>query len=251
MRYCLLFVTFLLFSCSDKTRNHIVTIKKGNEIIKGNIINDTLFNDTIWYYDLNDNLLRKRVFKDGKENGLSIEYYLNKKPMITTLYSNGLKNGYNTYYDSGGKYFYKDFYYYDLTVGPAIFFDTNENPKRFYFMNLQNETLLDINYQDWHGIKDVHSKCINFISNVQKRDSTKEISLLLYLINPPKFSFNYTVLKKKKKNENDFVEVKKIESKLPFINISLPILPNDENYTIGLNVYDSILNKETVIYDDF
>ena len=47
------------------------------------------------------------------------------------------------------------------------------------------------------------------------------------------------------------MEVKKIQSDLPFINISLPILPNDENYSIGLSVYDSILNKGTIIYDEF
>lgn len=251
MRYLLFFISFFLFSCHDKTKKNIVTIRKDNVIIKGNIINDTLFNDTILYYNLNNNLISKRFFRDGKEEGMSIEYYLNKSPMIITSYSNGLKNGYNTYYDSSGKRFYKDFYYYGLIVGPTIFLDKKENPERFFFMNLQNQTLLDIDYKNWHGIKDVHSKCINFISNFQKRDSMKEISLLLYLIEPPKFSFTYTILKKKKISENDFLEVEKIKSELPFINTFLPVLPNDENYSIGLNIYDSILNKETIIYEDF
>jgi len=251
MKFYLFCLSILTFSCNNLQRRKIVTIQKGDIIIKGDIESDTLYNDTISYYDLKNNLLSKRFFKCGREYGMSIEYRLNKVPMKTTEYSNGLKNGFNSYFDSSGQCIYRDFYYYDLPVGPAIFFEKNGKPSRFYFLSLQNETLLDINYKNWNGIADVHSKCINFITNIQMKDSVREISLLLYVISPPKFSFEYSILKKKKTSKDNFEIIEKVRSHMPFINVALPILPDDDIYSIGLNVYDSILNKKSVIYEDF
>jgi hypothetical protein len=34
-----------------------------------------------------------------------------------------------------------------------------------------------------------------------------------------------------------------IKSEMPFIGISLPVLVNDEQYTVGLQIYDSLLGK--------
>jgi hypothetical protein len=227
-----------------------VTIKKGDVIIKGDIINDTLFNDTIKYYDLNNELTGVKFFKNGKEEGRSIDFYSHDRPMIITSYSNGIKNGYNEYFDTSGKRIYRDFYYYDLIVGPIIYYDKLERPKRYFFSNLQNETLLHIDYEKWNGIKDVISDCINFTSNTIRGDTTKETNLLLYLISPPRLSFAYSIFKKKKVSDAGFIEIKQVKSDQPFIQITLPNLPQDEHYAVGLNVYDSILNKQTIVYKD-
>ncbi|MDP4265266.1 MAG: hypothetical protein Q8941_22260 [Bacteroidota bacterium] len=242
----------IIISCKNISRKHAVTIRKDDAIIKGDIINDTIFNDTILYFDLNNNLTRKSFFKNGKQEGISTDFYPSGNPMIETFYSDGLKNGYNLYYDSLGKCFYKDYYYYNLTVGPITYFNRDGTPKTFFFANLQNETLLHINYNDWHGIKEIVAKCINFIANSQNEDSTQNISLLLYLINPPKLSFEYSILKKERKSEDNFKTIRLInnDTEIPFVNIILPNLTESENYSIGLTVYDSILNKKTVIYKD-
>ena len=85
-------------------------------------------------------------------------------------------------------------------------------PKRYFFSNLQNEDLFDLNYSSWNGIKEVYSQCINFTVNTINRDSTKEVSLFLYLIDPPRFSFKYSILKKKKEAADEFLEVQKLIS---------------------------------------
>lgn len=243
----LLFIT--IFSCKETRMQNIVTIRRSDTIITGNILGDTLFNDTIKYYSLNEKLISSKVFKNGIQEGLSTDFYPNGNPHHSSSYVNGITNGYSFYFDSSGNLIYKDYSYYGLTVGPIIFFNKGE-PKRYFFSSLQNEDLISINYQEWKGVKEVFSGCINFTKNFQKRDSTRELSLFLYLINPPKFSFKYTVFKKKKKDETGFTEVKKINSMFPFTQISLPILPEDDHYVIGLNIYDSIIGKQTIVYKD-
>lgn len=249
MKILVLLFFAIIFSCKEIRKQDIVTIRRSDTIITGNIIGDTLFNDTIKYYNLNEKLISSKVFKRGKQEGLSTDFYPNGNPHHITSYTNGIKNGYSFYFDSSNNLIYKDYYYYGLTVGPIIFFNKRE-PKRYFFSNLQNEDLISINYEEWKGVKEVFSNCINFTKNFQKRDSTRELSLFLYLINPPKFSFKYTVFKKKKMDETGFTEVEKINSTLPFAQISLPILPKDDHYVIGLNIYDSIIGKQTIVYKD-
>lgn len=241
----------LTLSCKNENVRKFRTIKKEDVVIKGFMINDTIFDDTIYYYNYNNTLIAKDYYKNGKQEGLSIDYYQNENARTITTYSDGLKNGFTFYYDSLGKCFYKNYYYYNLVVGPVIYFDKNEYPKRFFFVSLENETLMDIDYRAWHGIKNIVSKCINFKANTQRSDSTKQLTLLLYLFNPTKFSFEYSIVKKKKNSEDDFTKIFDIKESLPFVNIVLPILPDDEQYSVGLSVYDSILNKKTIIYKDF
>lgn len=249
MRFRHIFLCFFIISCNNLDYKKSKTIRVNNEIIKGEIINDTILNDTIYSYDLNSNLKRKEYFNHGKREGLSVEYY-NNRPSRITAFSDGLRNGYSSYLDSFGRIYYKDYCYYDIVVGPIIYYNINEQPKKYFFVNLQNETLLEIEYQKWNGVKDIYSKCINFTANLQKRDTMREIGLLLYLINPPKFSFEYALFKRKVDKEDDFTELMKIKHDGPFVNIALPVLPINEQYAIGLNIYDSILNKNTIVYKD-
>lgn len=248
--YLFIIICLISISCNEKQKKNFVSIKKQDMIVKGDITNDTIYNDTIYYYNNTYNLIKKEYYKNNKREGASTEYYTNGKPNIITFYSDGLKNGYNSYYDSMGNCFYKDFFYYDLIVGPIIYFEKNGTPKRFFFANLQNETLLYINYLDWHGVKDIYSNCINFSTNIQKNNSAKEVSILLYIINPPKFIFEYSILKTKTKSESDYKKTLSVKSELPFKNIVLPVLPEDEHYVIKADIFDSILNKRTIIYKD-
>jgi hypothetical protein len=136
-----------------------------------------------------------------------------------------------------------------LPVGAVVYFNQNEEPKSFFFITLENETLVNIDYNEWHGIERIVQDCIYYTAHVQIADTSKEVSLFLYLIEPPRMSFKYSILKKTKAT-TDFTEVKDINSVNPFVNITLPILLKDENYSIKLDVYDSILNKRSIIYKD-
>jgi len=251
MRYLLVyFCSIFLIACNNDDKRKFISVKKGQTVMKGVAIRDSIFDDTVFYYNEDDKLLRKELFENGKVNGISINYYENGNPMIVEYYANGLKNGLSIYFDSLGLIKYKGFYYYDLAVGPIIYFHEDQQPKRYFFTNLQNETLLDITYEGWKGVESILEKTINFTSNYQQRDSIDELSLLIYLINPPKFSFEYLILKKKKNLENDFSEVMKLSNDMPFKNLILEQLPLDENYTVGLTIYDSLQKRKVVVYKD-
>jgi hypothetical protein len=245
----IIFTFAILVGCSHSPTTHIATIKNGTDIIEGDITG-TEYNDTIRYYNLAHTLIRKSYFNHGIQEGLSSAYYANGSLLSTTYFSDGLKNGYNSYFDSSGICYYRDFYYYGLPVGPIVHFDKSGNPKRYFFISLQNETLLDIDYRDWHGVKDIYDKCINFISQPRRVDTTQELSILLYLITVPRFSFNYSILKKKKTSQLDFIVTLQVKSRMPFVQLTFPILPTDEQYTVGLEIYDSVLNKKTTVYKD-
>jgi antitoxin component YwqK of YwqJK toxin-antitoxin module len=237
----------LIISCTDK--NKVTTIRKGNEIIKGQIVNDSIFHDTIYYYDLQRNLTAKKYFTNGIQDGIAIDYYENNNPMIISNFNDGLKNGFNSFYKENGKCFYRDFYYYGLPVGPAIYYKENEVPERYFFISLENRTLVIIDYNKWVGVTNLVESLINFTSEIQQEGSQKEVSILLYLIRPPKIRLDYSVVKRLQKG-NEFAFVKKVEGSLPFVRFTLPILPPGEQYDISLEIQDSILNKKTVIYKE-
>ncbi len=207
--------------------------------------------DTIFKYDNNQRLLSKEVFRDSLLNGISTYYYSNGIPKMTTGYSHGYKNGENRFYDSSGKIIYMDFYYFDLTVGPVVYFDKFGDARHFFFASLQNETLLDIDYRKWKGIATIHDKIVNFVVNRIKNDEKQEIELLIYLPQPPKMNFEFSIYKiSNPKEQRDYKLISKIDDQLPFKILRLPTLPNNENYSVGVSVYDSLLNKRTIIYKD-
>ena len=250
MRIYFIFLLSILsfMGCKENTDRKFKEIEKNGITAKGYVINDTLFDDTVYYYNKDNVVIRKEFFKIGKKYGLSIDYHSNGVPKIQTMYPDGLKNGFNSYFDTAGNCFYRDYYYYyDLVTGPIEFYYENRMPKRFFFVNLQNETLMDIDYNYWAGIKNIVPNCINYTYNIQKEDTIRKASLLLYLINPPRFSFMYSLLELKRKSDEEVSVVHEFENSMPFENLSLPLLPDSLYYSIRLAVYDSLLRKKTII----
>jgi hypothetical protein len=64
-------------------------------------------------------------------------------------------------------------------------------------------------------------------------------------VNPPKLSFDYSILKVTKFKEEQIVE-NKIDNSKPFEIFTLPLLSDSSYYLIRLTVFDSILNKKSV-----
>ena len=242
-------ILVIFFACNQRSNSSTETIRRGDTIIKGDIINDSLFNDTMLYY-VDSELVASRVFKNGKEDGISVDYHDNKKPRKITSFSNGLKSGVNTYYDSSGVAIYSDFYYYDLTVGPILYYNKSGDPKRYFFSNLQDETILHVNYENWTGIASIVESCIKYSVNTIKYDTLKKLRVFIYLMEPPKLSFKYSICKRKVGSSEDMIALENITSNLPFTSIELPVLTTGEQYLIKLQVYDSILKRKSVIYKD-
>jgi hypothetical protein len=247
--YCILIVIF--YSCSDKpNRLSYKEIEKDGYIIKGNVIDDSVFNDTMRYYDRNNILISKKVFVNGTQSGVSFDYYPNGYVWIASNYSINTKNGKYLVFDSTGKLQFESYYYFDLGVGPVIYYKNND-PERYFFISLDDRDLLRIDYSDWRGISGIFDQLVNFSVNETRRDTVNELSVFLYLINPPKLSVVYSVDKANRIDDSKKAFVRSINSDGMFIRFSLPKLSDQaEKYVFKLEVFDSILNKKSIIYRD-
>lgn len=244
----LLLLCFLLIRCHKKeSPKKYKTMEKDNLIIKGYVINDTLFDDTVYYYTSKKILKYKQVYSRGKLDGISQEFYPNGNLKTQTSYTNGLKNGQNHYFDSAGKRTYSDFYYHGLSVGPILYYNAKQEPSLFFFVSLDNQTLMEIDYESWKGVNDHILKLINYTYTVQQSDSVRQGALFVYFVKPPKFSTEYSLYKRNRNNQDEYHFVADLDDDLPFAEYTLPMLSKDFYYSIRLSVYDSLLNKKTII----
>lgn len=245
--------SIFLYSCINSN-------KKAREIngvlVVGNIVDDTLYNDTISFYSKSNLLLEKSVYKNGVLDGESIYYYANGCIKSKQNYTLGLKNGLNYLYDSLGRLKYIGRYYYGLPVGSISYFDENGSPKKYFFISFQNESLLEIEYSEWNGVKDIIGDCIRSYVDVQKNETTPLYSVFLYLMNPPRLKMEYSLYLSSKTGEvniSDLPGMNKmytIEGDSEFVQLDLPFLSENDKYFIQLKIYDSILNKESVVYKE-
>ena len=246
MTRCLSVLILVFLSCSQRSGKTNITKHQDGLILKGYAV-DSIFDDTVFYYNNENQLVKQEKLSKGEKDGISVEYYPNGTPISVSYYSDGLKNGYTSYYNSSGKPRYQDFHYYGLVVGPILYFDSLGAPKRYFFASLENQTLIHIDYKSWSGITSILTKCINFTSNIQLWDTVQKVNLLLYLPQPPKLAFEYSIVKKKDLVENKFDHVLAVKHDKPFKILTLPALSKDESYFVQLDVYDSIFKKETVV----
>lgn len=239
--YLAIFFFSCILSCKNESSNKLVRIVNNDSTIVG-----TIKDDTIKYYDNENRLLGFETYENQKINGVSIKYYPSGVIKEITEYENGLKNGRSITFDSLSNKIFEEYSYYDLLVGPCIYYKEGI-PEKYYFTNLENETLFKIDYNSWKGVKDIAGKCISKSALYEIADNGQgRIKLLLYLMNPPKFNFKFFIQKK----ENEVFElIEEVQEIKPFKNIELPFKNGDE-YRIHLEIFDSLLNKKSVVYQD-
>lgn len=237
----------ILSACSNKSSRKYTESKVDGFIVKGHKINDSLYDDTVYYYTPTGSLVRKEYYNNGELNGVTTTYYLNGIIKSQTGFENGRKLGENIYFDTLGKKSYSDYYYFDIPVGPIIFYNSNGTPKRFFFVSMDNQTLLDFDYSSWTGIEKIATSLINYTSEEEIIDSTQHSSIFLYIIKPPKISTEYKIVRKNRKDDSDNLNVIQNATVYPFKIIALPNLSEDYFYSMEVTVYDSILNKKSVI----
>lgn len=240
---------FVLIGCSGGKSNNVDNNNGESEI--SNIYSNSIDkSDSILDFDSDHNLISYEIYKDGLLEGRSIYYYPGGTPKIVTYYSKGLKNGENIYYDTLNRIFYKDFYYFNLPVGPVIHYDNQGAARRFFFINLNNETLLDIKYKEWSGVGSIYKKVINYVANEIKNGDSSELQLLVYLPRPPKLDFEFSLSKTSLNKNAGYEFIQNVNDTLPFKYLTLPRLLQNQKYVLGVKIYDSILSKSTVVYKE-
>src|SRR4051794_12941420 len=118
MRMTVLFlISFYFFSCENKEKN--IRIKRGDYILTGHAIDDSILTGTINYYDSSNLLTSQVTYYNNYKQGLAINYYANGIKQDEVNYSLGKMNGYHLSFDSTGDIAYEDYYYYGKQIGPV------------------------------------------------------------------------------------------------------------------------------------
>lgn len=238
----------IIVCCNSKREEHeFRTIEKDGFKIQGYFINDSILDGTAIFYNTNNEIVFKKTYKKGVLDGIFEEYYPNSNVKFRSTYKDGLKHGESFFFDSLEACKYSDFYFFNLPVGPITYFQKAQLASRFIFVSLENKTVLDIDYSSWNGIEKYVRNFITYTYVVEKSDPDGYASLLLYIINPPKFMTNYALYKRSKNSIANEIFVMDLNSKNPFFQSTLPLPDENSYYIIKLDVYDSILNKRTII----
>ncbi len=249
MRLCLLSITFLIltFSCNN------VKIKKvivDDVIAESEISNDTIYNGIIKFYDTaTKKLVQTANYKAGVLDGNRIDYYSNGKIKVQLHYNDGKINGEVKEFDTTGNLKQTQNLYFDLRAGSTIEYK-NKQVSQYYFYSLENKELLHIDYDSIQGKKIEQLNNTNFFfyhfdrySISDSESSNKD--LFLYIPNPPKLNFNYSVC-----IIDDKYQIKQtIKECIPHeswekINLDYSILKTNESFAIRLTIDNEFDNND-------
>lgn len=255
MKFLFLSITlFLLISCRD---NSLKEIRGDNFLAIGHFEKDSIYNGEVKFYSINKNILYSVCnYTNGILNGERKEYQSNGTISSITNYKDGLLNGYFTTFDEHGKKLKKEYYYYDIKVGHEFTF-SEDTLLKYSFSELTGKTLLELDYNNC---------CINldktdkFSINSQKIVSTNygfkqnETEYLLYLPNPPKFEFKYSLSLLDTVKKIIVKDVRVFPTDSIWAKFSISDSSKYQNakdgltYVIKLNINYTISNKSTHYY---
>lgn len=191
---------FLLIACIASITliycNNKKSIFLENDIrAEGNILNDSIFQGLIKFYDTRTNkLVSQTEYDKGLENGLSTSFYPNGNISSEMNYKDGKLSGYSKFYDSSSKLSNIQYSYYDLNVGPLISFKDGK-PSTFDFYSFDNELLFSLRYDSIGSkrITDLKKDFFFFKKTNVLIDSNAKNEYLIYLVNPPNYHFQYSL----------------------------------------------------------
>jgi len=223
----------------------------------GDISDDTTYNGLISFYDINSNtLLTDCEYVNGIKSGINNIYYTNGKVKSILNYENNKLNGYVAFFDSTGKLYCKQYYYYGLKVGPNIAYK-NEKEYSFNFNSFDHESLLYFEYDSlkYKKLTQLQERFFHYRLTGDSVDSFQIIlpTFFIYLLNAPKFKFEYSLVKVDSIyndqnvyytfNSNNVWKSINIEDVLNKDNITIK-----DNIAIKLFVYDSVRNEKYTMY---
>ena len=185
----------MISSCDNEKSKRV---KVDDVIAEGNISKDTIYNGLIKFYDTaTKQLVMTANYKDGILDGDRIDYYSTGKRKLQLHYQCGKINGEVKLFDSTGEVTLSQNIYFDLRVGSSIEY-RNKQIGQYYFYSLENNELLHINYDSAKGKKIEQLNDTSFFfwhynDRVSSDLNVPKTELFIYLPNPPKFNFEYSL----------------------------------------------------------
>ncbi len=243
---------FFFSSCRAKKTRRILT---DDVYAEGNISPDSIYSGRIKFYDTATiNLVQESNYDNGILHGPRTDYHPNGKIKLKGMYRDGKKYGLVKFYDTDGRLATEQYFYYDLVVGPTIEYK-NKEPRFYYFSSIENRDLFFIDYDSIQGKKIEEIQESFFFYNIYETsenfEDTSNIKkeYFLYLLNPPKFKFSYSLCIIK--NNYDIIKevVKFGKEKIwdTFV-VSRRDLKENEIYALKLEVDDPSMEEFAVMF---
>jgi hypothetical protein len=190
-------------------------------------------------------------YKAGVLDGKKTDYYANGKIHSHLYYENGKINGETKIYDSSGNISETQTIYFDLRVGPSIEYKSNQI-SQYYFYSLENKELLHIDYDSIQRKKIEQLNDTRFFFWHLNDYNTSEsplpkTELFLYLPNPPKLNFKYSlcIVDNKyniKQTTKEFAPNKSWET----ITLDYSVLKSGESFAIRLTIDNEFDNDDRI-----
>lgn len=242
MRVRLIFIFLLILSIYSCNSIKDKRIRVDDVFAEGKISKDTIYDGLIKFYDTATKKLVQTInYKSGVADGDRIDYHLNGKIKALLHYENGKINGKTKIFDTSGNLLAAQNIYYDLRVGPSIEYK-DKQVKQYYFYSFENETLLHISYDSIEGktITQLNDTSFFFwhLDNYKTFESDSfKTDLFLYLPNPPKLNFKYSLcIVDEKYNIRQTIKEFVSENSWDVINIDYSTLEANESFAIRLTV---------------
>jgi hypothetical protein len=214
-------------------------------VAKGEIFNDSLFDGVVKYYDSTDQYLGYATFKNGKKNGISVNYqrgYIKD----SSFYENNKRTGFGYVFNTNHKLDYKSFFYDDRPVGSTYNYDSSGNLSYYLFYSFEGDMIYAAKYNDTAVSE--KGLVINAKTNRRTLDGNLKLGVFLYLIHPPYAANHYeiAILDKKKR----IVSSEVVKENSFFYETYLDTLPPGRSYAIVMHIYNKYKKRDDLMISE-
>jgi hypothetical protein len=249
-----------LVSCSANTssnKKHADTTNETKRIVVGDYLaegeikidKDTVFNGPIKFFDRTTKKLSyEQSYRNGIVEGFSQYYFPNGKTKIELSFRDGKKFGFVNYFDTTGNLISRNYMYYGIRLGPGLDYSKGKLVNYRYY-DFDYNLLFALNYDSiqGHRINQLQKGFFYYLRYDVIHDDAFQKSYLLYLINPPKYKFDYSLVL-----VGEHYQVKRIIQEFGRDLVIAQFTIEKENrglkYALQLKVYDSINDQTNVMF---
>lgn len=232
-------LTLLFISCFDAKKVKS-KINKDNEIMEGNVINDSIYDGKVKFYTSKNEYIGYMTYRLGIEDGPTVNYK-NGKIKDSMTFKNGLKNGFVYVYDSLGKLTDKVFYFNDIQLGYTYSF--HDDKVEYKFVDFEGKVIYErTSRTDTSSEFDYKGSLMYSKINEESINGSSQIGLFMYIISPPTIKSHYEIAVLD--NKNHFVSSQKIITDNCFYTQELPNLPKNQKYALVLYTYNPYKKRD-------
>lgn len=232
----LLFWTLLLiFNCACRDKLHFKRQKIGEYWVEANFNENDNIEGVAKYYDTAGHLVTVSHLRDGTREGTTLNYFLNGNVKDSISFADDKQNGFLFHYDASGRLAYLDYAYYDIKVGPQVFYEAGK-PVKYFFVDFNKTDLFSSEYDSSGRCKRISAFTANPVISDFAEEGKPVVNISTYLPRPVGFETTYKLgLIDEKRKTNDLAT---ITGNGIYWDTLLPMPPRGQSYYISSHLYD-------------